>query len=605
MSVTQPRFSLGALALVVCLAVPAGMLSMFARNTTGEQVDAADLILVGRVASLQVVEEPPRTSVEIAQARVLVGSLQRRSYSVTVEGRVPVAVGDHVLAMIGRRPTRLLGVYQLRKNEWTHDYEVITPVTGMIAQGLVGGGPHDPLPLPAVEMAILMRRGGSLDPSATPDDGGGAAELGTTVPPDAFEPNNTLATATFVTGLHPPTMVTGNPLIITGLTITAGDVDYFRFDTPQLALIHAETLPPVTGLTLDTLIGLFDANTGELLAWNDDVAPGNKFSLIINPLERPGPYAVAVESAPDPNLLFDGSTGTTTGEYALSLELERGQYIGNQWDIVAGVSADGTFIEDQIGFRKFGIDDVLLSGAPADGWALDYDVNVPPTGVTHVYGGSGDQLTDPGFLDEVVPISFELTPFDGPSGLNRLGRAAASNIVLFTDNGAPQEGVIFGIEYLFDLYKRTLEGDITIQMGTTEQVTDLVFSRVMDVDLFGVGRDRFFWSFSPSSKVKAFAVDTATHVGNIVVPAQTLGDQTDDLQFALLIEHGDSNGTGLGDVTHYKTAFTLIHDLPTQDAAKDEAKRRLEMAGMTTWVIAVDRDQSSNTWAAFGVGLSE
>jgi hypothetical protein len=165
--------------------------------------------------------------------------------------------------------------------------------------------------------------------------------------------------------------------------------------------------------------------------------------------------------------------------------------------------------------------------------------------------------------------------------------------------------VIFGMEYTFEVFKRTIEGEITIQMATLEQVTDLVFSRVMDVDLYGVGPDEFSWSYSSSSKVKAFPVDTATHVGNIVAPVPTMGTINGDQQFALVIEHGDSDGTGLADITEYQTAFTLIRGASSSVAAKDEVVRRLLIAGMTTWVVAVDQDPVNSTWAAFGVGLSE
>ncbi|HTG97594.1 MAG TPA: hypothetical protein VL982_09115, partial [Burkholderiales bacterium] len=73
MMVPQPRLSFGALALVVSLALPVGFLSLVARSTTGEQVDAADLVVVARVSALQFVDDPPRTIVELAIDRAIVG----------------------------------------------------------------------------------------------------------------------------------------------------------------------------------------------------------------------------------------------------------------------------------------------------------------------------------------------------------------------------------------------------------------------------------------------------------------------------------------------------------------------------------------------------
>jgi hypothetical protein len=253
-----------------------------------------------------------------------------------------------------------------------------------------------------VQSAIRVRKG--ADPRA--GQGTGVANSTTDAPlgPDAYEPNNTLATATNLSGLYPPSLLTGNPLVLTGLTLTANDVDFFAFDTAALTIVHAET-SGVTGLPApDTLMGLFDTPAGHLLAHDDDGA-GNGFSKLAVPIEATGKYAVAVESAPDSNLDFTGSQGTTTGTYNLSLEIELGSYLWNQFDLIIGVSPDGTFIEDFVGFKEIGPggQDTLLVGVPADGWAWTSTCATPDR--RHARLGGGDQLTDPGFPTAVPSAS--------------------------------------------------------------------------------------------------------------------------------------------------------------------------------------------------------
>jgi hypothetical protein len=609
MNVSRHRVSLGALALIMCLALPAGLLSLFSDITTGEQVDASDLIITGRVASIQVVDAPESTLVEFAVDHPIWGEAHSHTINVSVAGRVPVEVGDLVVAMIARRPSALLGLYQVQKQPRTLENQVVTQVTGMAAQGVTGGDSLSPIPLTVFEAAIRLRR--SQDPrgfgsaqAALPgtQPAGSQAQVG----PDADEPNNTLATATPVTGLGPPSLLTGNPTVLTGLTLTANDVDFFSFDASALEILHASTLAPVTGLEVpDTFMGLFDATSGKLLAFNDDGDGAGKLSKLDVPLEATGPYAVAVESAPDSNQDFAGDEGVTTGSYSLSLELELGSYLWNQLDLIMGVSPDGTFIEDQIGFKEIGGQDVLAAGVPADGWALDYNVSGSPTGATHVYGGAGSQLTDPGFTNSLLPLSFELGPFEDGAGFNRRGFASASSIVTFNNTGAAAPGVITTIQYTVSANARTVIGDIALQMANHAQISDLLFTRVMDIDLFGTGADQFFWSFNPTSKLQAFAVDTATNVGNVTPPAQPFGNATGDMQAAMVIKHGDSTGAGYSDITHYRTAFTLVKGFSTAQQALNNAVRNLRDAGIDTWVVAVDQDPKTGLFAAFGTGLGD
>ncbi len=603
--------SWGVLAVIFCLALPAGFLSFFAGTTTGEQVEAADLIAVGRIASVQVVDAPPSTSIGLALDHVVFGHLTTRTLNLTVDGRSTAMVGDDVLVMIARRPTALLGVYKLRKDARSLQWGVVSPVTGMLDQGVSGGGEFDPIPLSLMEAAILERKSGSRAGAAANGALGQAApsdkqQLGQSVGDDGFEDNDTLATASPITGLPLPTLVTGNPLLISGLTLTDNDVDFFSFDSNALNVLHAATLEGVSGLPVpDTLMGLFDKSTAQLLAWDDDSGTGGLSSLSV-PIEKAGPYALAIESAPDTDLDFSGDEGLTTGSYSLSVELELGQYLWNQLDRMAGVSIDGTLIEDFVGYREIGGQDVLFgSGVAADGWAVEFDMGPPgrPAGISHVYGGAGDQLTDPGFLNPFVPLAFEIGPFTDSFGLNRRGYALASGVVAAADPSDRVRGVAVAHEYEISVGALVIRGDIALQMATEQQVTGLRYTRVLDLDLFGVGADEFRWSFAPSSKIKAFAVDTSVHVGNLVTPPQAVGSAVGDLQAALLIEHGDSNGTGFADVTHYKSAFTLVKGFGTANQAHQDAVRRLREQGVTTWVVAIDQDPVTGQFSACGVGL--
>jgi len=610
MNATHHRLSVGALALIMCLALPAGLLSLFSDITTGEQVDASDLIIAGRVASIQMVSAPESTLVEFEVDHSIWGEVHARSLNVSVAGRVPVEVGDQVVAMISRRPSSLLGIYQVQKHPRTLEYQVTTRVTGMAAQGVSGGDALNPIPLSVFEAAIRLRRhqdGREQDasrPAASSfvPPNGSEAQVG----PDAYEMNNTLATATPVTGLGPPTLLTGNPTVLTGLTLTANDVDFFAFDASALVIVHAATQPPVTGLDIpDTFMGLFQVSNGELLAYNDDGSGIGKLSKIDFPIEATGSYAVAVESAPDANLDFTGDDGVTTGAYSLSLELELGSYLWNQLDLIMGVSPDGTFIEDQIGFKEIGGNDYLMAGVPADGWALDYDVRAAPVGATHVYGGAGNQLTDPGFTNSLLPMSFELGPYQDGAGYNRRGYANASSVVAFSSDGSQAPGVITTIQYTVGVGARTMIGDIALQMGNHAQISDLVFTRVMDLDLFGTGADQFYWSFNPTSKLQAFAVDTETNVGNVTPPVQPFGNATGDMQAAMVIKHGNSTGAGYADITHYRTAFTVSKGFATSQQALNNAVRNLRDAAIDTWVVAVDVDPATGLYAAFGTGLGD
>jgi hypothetical protein len=597
MNASQHRVSLGAVALLLCLALPAGLLSLFAESTTGEQVDLADLVIAGRVASMQDIAETEVTAVEFAVGDVLWGNTHAAHLTVSVAGRPPVQVGDTVVALIARNPARLVGVLQLRKNSRTLSAEILSPVTGMTAQGLGSGGPNAAIPVALFQEAIRLRKG--LAPRAAGEGGRSAATEGGTLEPDAYEPNNTLATATFLTGLNPPSLLTGNPAVLTGLTIVpSSDVDFFSFDAPPLVVLHAETLA-VTGLAPDTLMGLFNVPVGDLLAWDDDNGV-DSMSHIVHPLEAGGTYAVAVESAPDTNLDFAGDEGTTTGHYELALELELGSYLWNQLDLIFGVSPDGTFIEDFIGFKEIGGQDVFLVDVPADGWAADFNVDGGPAGITHVYGGGGEQLTDPGFVNPLLPLAFELGSYEDAAGFNRRGSGLASSLVNYSLPGEDPRGLKVDFEFVVPIGSSTVTGAILLTPVTHATVTELFFARVSDVNLFGQGGDQFFWSFNPASALKAFAVDGLTNVGNVVPPAQPFGNATGDLQTAVTIDAGNLLAP---QVYETLTAFTYVKGFSSVSAALNEAVRRLRLVGIDSWVVAVDADPATGLFAAFGTGL--
>lgn len=598
MNSTSHRISVGALALIVALALPAGLLSIFSSVTTGEEIDAADTIVTARISAVQKIDKPATTILTMEVGDVVVGSAVPYELKVTVPGSAPVDVGDDVVALFDNGTSTLMRTYDLEKDDMTLEFVVTTPLTGMSAQGIASGQTYTPMS--AFTAAVRSRRG-ITGGQVIDSFGGQGGEILAVSGPDAFEPNDTLATATSITvGL--PTPVTGMPTLVSGLNLdTTDDVDFFEFQISSLSVLHAETLDAGTGFTPDTLLGVFDATTGELLGFDDDSGAG-KLSRILQPIAKGGPHAVAVESAPDANLDFTGDDGATTGDYTLSLELERGSYIWNNFDMIAGLSEDGSFIEDFIGTKDFGGEDVLLVGVPADGWAVSYDVNGLPTGVTSAFGGGGDQLSDPGFTSTLLPVSFKLGPFIDLNGLNRQGRGVSKAVVPY--NGAG-DGVSVEHDFKIGRSERFFDTDLTLRNGTSGgQAENLVYTRVADIDLFGVGADNFAWTFDPAASIKAFPVDTSATVGNVTPPASSTGTMVGDMQLALLIDQGSMPPGGVG--AQYKLGFTYVTGEATEFDALEEAQRNLTIGvGVTTWVIATDQDPDTGLWAAYGAGLGE
>ena len=277
MNVTRHQVSLGALALMLCLAFPMGVVSLLSPTTPGDQVDAADAIAVVTVDAMQVVPETDRTVLEFSLDRHVAGATLQSALSLVVDGRPPLEVGDQVVAMFGTDPSALLGAYLIQKNPVSLRSEVMTPVSGMWTEGLSDQPPVD---LDLFQTAIGVRRGvlaPALLDQALAGGGVQAATAGDEVGPDDYEPNDSVQEATVVI-LDPPKLITGMPLCITGLTLTAGDVDFFSFNGAALSILHAETRLPegITGINTDlaTLVGMFDGASRELLAYDDDSGEG-------------------------------------------------------------------------------------------------------------------------------------------------------------------------------------------------------------------------------------------------------------------------------------------------------------------------------------------
>ncbi|MFT7465438.1 MAG: hypothetical protein ACI9EF_003805, partial [Pseudohongiellaceae bacterium] len=506
----------------------------------------------------------------------------------------------------------------------TLKYEVLSPVSGMWTEGI---SDYPPVSLFSLERAIKVRRG-LLDASVLnqPEgDGPTDSNYASTIEDDDAEPNNTQPTAQPIF-LDAPHLITGTPLCITGLTLTPNDVDWFSFKGAALSILHVETRPP-SGLTyvpaqltdLDTFLGLFDAG-GSLLGFDDDGGLG-KFSRFSTPLELNTGYAVAVESAPDANLDFAGDEGTSVGPYDLKLELEKAAYLTNFSELIVGVSLDGTFIEDFIGFKQIGGEDVLTAGVQIDGWGMSFNALTPASQI-FVKTGAGSFAGDPGFSGAPMADTFVLGPLVDAAGFNRSGFAKAGQFVPYIV--VPRRGIRVTNEYRLSLNADTVASTVELGVIATNRVRDLKYARIMDVDLFGTGADHFYWNFDPTSPVRCFPVDASLNVGDFLddvsagtdeapqggsgQPSQGVGDDFGDFQLAMIIDHGDLDpSSGFMQDLAFPAAYTMVVD-SSEAAAVATATANLLAAGVTTYCIAVDIDGGSEsagggTYVAFGAGL--
>lgn len=123
---------------------------------------------------------------------------------------------------------------------------------------------------------------------------------------DQLEPNNVLAAAS------PVALPFVSLNRFTDIRGASGDVDYYRFTAKAGDWLVAETIP---GTQVDTVLGLYAAGGGPLLASDDDGGSG-LLSRILWHVPADGEYAIAVSTYPD--LGFTGAGGDA-GRYVLSL----------------------------------------------------------------------------------------------------------------------------------------------------------------------------------------------------------------------------------------------------------------------------------------------
>lgn len=132
---------------------------------------------------------------------------------------------------------------------------------------------------------------------------------------DAFEPNNRVSRATRV---RLPFSTDGGDHYST-LSPAGGDVDYYRFSAKAGDILALEV---VRG-QFDSVLGVFDAHTGELLAADDDGGSGLLSRLLLQ-ANVDLDLAVAVSSFPD--VTFTGA-GEGGGRYVLTLNSYRGEIL--------------------------------------------------------------------------------------------------------------------------------------------------------------------------------------------------------------------------------------------------------------------------------------
>lgn len=199
--------------------------------------------------------------------------------------------------------------------------------------------------------------------------------------------NNTLANATRI---RPP--FDSNRRIST-IDFAGGDVDFYSFEIDEGDIFAIET---VTG-TLDSILGLFDADTGDLLLISDDEGDGLLSRFIF---QAPFDLNAAIAVSTFPDFEFIGA-GNSAGRYVLSVQKYEGEVldIGDDDSVEVamdhsfefqGNSYDSVFVNSN-GNLTFGAPDVdfsesvedLLSGPPriASLWD-DFD----PTGAFGNFG---------------------------------------------------------------------------------------------------------------------------------------------------------------------------------------------------------------------------
>jgi len=241
---------------------------------------------------------------------------------------------------------------------------------------------------------------------------------------------------------------------------------------------------------------------------------------------------------------------------------------------------------------------VLSQGVEGDGWGLEYDARLP-TGLSHVYGGAGDYLVPPGFNAPVERSAFTIGPF----GPNRRGRAESITMLPYRKD--PRRGVEVGLGYQVELSQSVVRGNIVLTVATEDRIQDIVFRRLIDVDLFGVGADTFYWSYRPGCDWLVYPVEVTDSLDDPVAPPERDGQVTGDRQVALV----GNAGSVVGGTVHapvirrFPVAFTLVDQFVNELDAVQSAVQNLIASGSETWTVAVDVDPSTGLHTAFGVGM--
>jgi hypothetical protein len=147
---------------------------------------------------------------------------------------------------------------------------------------------------------------------------------------DRFEPNNRLKRAALIQ--LPFESQSADHFT----DLAPADVDFYRFHAKSGDIVVAEI---VRG-QFDTVLGLFDVDTGELLMSDDDGGGPGGLSRFFFQVDANRRLAVAVAAAPDAG--FEGF-GTGTGRYVLTVNAYHG--------VVLPFESDDDTIEVPLGFR--------------------------------------------------------------------------------------------------------------------------------------------------------------------------------------------------------------------------------------------------------------
>jgi hypothetical protein len=124
--------------------------------------------------------------------------------------------------------------------------------------------------------------------------------------------------------------------LFTEVDPVGGDVDYYRIRARAGEFLAVE----LVGGVFDATLGIFDAETGQLLITNDD-GGGGLLPRIIVPVARDIDLAIAVSAFPDLDFTGDGIEG---GRYVLSVSSYRGELVTAGNDTSTPVALGAPFL---------------------------------------------------------------------------------------------------------------------------------------------------------------------------------------------------------------------------------------------------------------------